>query len=171
MSKQAKSGEIVSLYPGSFDPLTLGHIDIIERASRIFPKVIVAIGHSPIKPSLFSVNEKSTMLNKAFSKLKNIEIHEYNGLTIEYAKKIKASVIVRGLRSHNDLVYESQMAVTNRHLYPNMDTVFLTASPETSHISSTLVRDIASHQGKLDGLVPQYVVKALQSKFPKNSKQ
>ena len=166
MSKQDNA----ALYPGSFDPLTLGHLDIIERGSKIFSKLIVAVGHSAVKSSVFSVDERKEFLKTACRGMENIEITSYDGLTVEFAREVGAQFILRGLRTSNDFVYESQMAVTNRNMYQDMESIFLLATPIYNHISSTIVRDIAKHGGKLTGLVPEYVISALHQRFPSSSK-
>ena len=155
----------LAIYPGSFDPPTFGHFDIIERSSKLFSRVVVAIGHSPLKPSLFTIEERAKFLEKLCENFPNVEVGSYEGLTVDYANEVGADIIIRGLRTDLDYSYESQMAVTNRILNKKVDSLFLVASPDYNHISSTLVRDIASHQGDLSKFVPDYVVKALKLKF------
>ena len=151
----------IAIFPGSFDPPTLGHLDVIHRASAMFDTVIVAVLENPSKQPAFSAAERVSMLRKASAGLGSVLVESFHGLLVDFARGRKATVIIRGIRSAADLDYERQMADTNRHLYPAIDTIFLAPSPAVAHISSTLVRDIASHGGSVRGLVPDAVEAAL----------
>jgi pantetheine-phosphate adenylyltransferase len=151
----------IAIFPGSFDPPTLGHLDIIQRASAMFDTLIVALLENPSKQPAFSTAERVSMLRNISTGLDNVRVESFHGLLVDFARGRKATIVVRGIRGGADLDYERQMAHTNRHLYPAIDTIFLTPSPAVAHISSTLVRDIASHGGSVRGLVPDAVETAL----------
>lgn len=155
-----------AMYTGSFDPLTSGHVDIIQRASKMFDEVVVAIGINPKKPGLFSSDERLKLVSSCCSKFANVKVASFSGLTAEFARKQKCSVLVRGLRDAQDFGFEMQMAHMNRHLEPSLETIFIPTLQELSEISSSLVKEVASLGGKIDGLVPIPVAKALKSKFP-----
>lgn len=154
-----------AVYPGSFDPITLGHVDIIERISKIYDHVIVLIAESPEKKSLFSTKEKIQLIQKSLSHLKNVEVDVHEGLTTDYVKSKKAQVIVRGLRAVVDFEYELTMANMNKKLAPKIETVLVFASPELYFVSSRGVKEIAKHRGALKGMVPAHVEKALKAKL------
>lgn len=154
-----------AIYPGSFDPVTNGHIDIIERAAKLFDRVTVAVLAHHDKNSLFSVEERLVLLQKAAAHIKNIEYETFDGLLVEYAKQKNIKTIVRGLRAVSDFDYEFQMALTNRQLDDELETVFLMTDSRYAYLSSSLVRQIAKFHGKISQLVPPVVVKALQQKF------
>lgn len=154
-----------AVYPGSFDPITLGHIDIIERISKIYDHVIVLISENPEKKSLFSTKEKTQLIKKALAHLKNVEVDVHEGLTVNYVKEKKAQVIVRGLRAVIDYEYELTMANMNKKLAPKIETVLIFASPELYFISSRGVKEVAKNKGSLKGMVSTHVEKALKSKL------
>ena len=154
-----------AVYPGSFDPITLGHIDIIERISKIYDHVIVLISESTEKKSLFSSREKIALIQKSLSHLKNVTVESNDGLTVDYVKTKKAQVIVRGLRAVVDFEYELTMANMNKKLAPKIETVLVFASPELYFISSRGVKEIARHKGSLKGMVSTHVEKALKAKL------
>lgn len=151
----------VAVCPGSFDPLTSGHIDIIERAAALFDRVVVGLLVNPGKTPLFSVDERLAILRDAFAGHARVAVETFDGLLVEFARRTRATTVVRGLRGVSDFDYERQMAVMNRHLHPGLDTIFLMPSPRFMHVSSSLVRDIASHGGSLAGLVPPAVIERL----------
>ena len=151
----------IAIFPGSFDPPTLGHLDIIRRAASLFDVLIVALLENPSKQPAFTTAERVAMLRKAIGPIGDVRVESFHGLLAEYARARQASVIVRGVRGGTDLEYERQMADTNRHLNPSIDTIFLTPSPAVAHISSTLVRDIVSLGGSVRGLVPDAVEAAI----------
>lgn len=145
--------------PGSFDPVTLGHIDIISRASRMFDHVIVAVLVNPAKekPS-FSIDERIYLLREATKDLKNIEIDSFDGLLADYAKKRQVTAIVKGLRAVSDFEYEFQMSLTNKMLNPGLETIFLTAEAKYMYLSSSMVKQVASFGGDIKGFVPDCVL-------------
>ena len=147
----------VAIFPGTFDPPTLGHIDVVARASAVFDRVIVAILKNPAKRPLFSLEERVAMLREACQPHAAVEVDTFDGLLTDYATKRGACAIVRGIRNTVDFDYELQMAGMNRHLAPAVDTVFLATSAQYAHISSSLVRDIVTFGGSLQGLVPAAV--------------
>jgi len=158
-----------AIYPGSFDPVTYGHIDLIKRAQEIFSEVIVAVAHNPHKKPLFSVKERVDMLRQATADLKGITIVDFNGLVVEYALKQKAKVLIRGLRMISDFEYEFQMALTNRRLSPDIETIFLMPQESFSYLSSKLLKEAASLGADLSSFVPDFVQKALKKKLRKVS--
>jgi len=160
--------EIRAIYPGSFDPLTHGHIDLIERASQIFDQLVVAVLTNLEKAPLFSIEERVEMLREVTAGMPNVSVDTFSGLLVDYAMKKKARVILRGIRAFTDYEYELQMALMNRQLQPNLETVFLTPAEAYSHISSRLVKEIFQHGGSVSGLVPPVVEQRLRQKvFPK----
>jgi pantetheine-phosphate adenylyltransferase len=154
-----------AIYPGSFDPVSYGHIDLIKRAQDIFPELIVAVAHNPHKKPLFSVKERVQMLKKATSEFKGIIVDDFDGLVVEYARKNKVHVLIRGLRMISDFEYEFQMALTNRKLAPDIETIFLMPQESYSYISSKLLKEAASLGADLSCFVPDYVERALKNKL------
>lgn len=148
---------MIAIYPGSFDPITLGHLDVIERGCKLFEKVIVAVARNPNKAPLFTVEQRIEQVRVCTQHLPNLEIDNFDGLTVIYAKLRQAQVLLRGLRVLSDFEYELQMAHTNKSLLPQIETVFLTTSNEYSFLSSSLVKEIAKFGGSIDHLVPQNV--------------
>lgn len=147
----------IAVCPGSFDPVTLGHLDIIERASELFDKVIVLVMSNSAKKSAFTVTERMELLKKCISS-GNIEIDTYNGLLVDYARKVNATAIVKGLRAVSDFDYEFQQALINKSLYPRIETVFLTASGENMFLSSSMVKEVCSLNGDISSYVPKEIV-------------
>jgi pantetheine-phosphate adenylyltransferase len=150
-----------TVYPGSFDPVTFGHIDVIERAIKLFDKVYVAVIRNPEKKAHFNANERLRLLKKSLNHLKNIEIDSFDGLLVNYVQKINASSIIRGLRAVSDFDYEFQMALTNRKMCPEIETVFLMTSEKFSYLSSSFIKQIADLGGDVSDFVPEVVAKAL----------
>ena len=148
----------IGVCPGSFDPVTLGHMDIIERATKIFDKVIVAVLNNPAKQTSFTVEERVTLLKRATEHLPTVEVDSFEGLLADYAKLCHATAIVKGLRALSDFEYEFQMALANRKLNPELDTVFLMTSAEYMYLSSSVVKDIAVHGGSVAGFVPEELI-------------
>ena len=148
---------VTAVYPGSFDPATYGHLDIIRRASISFDQVIVGVLHNSAKSPLFSVEERVNILQEATKGLENVEIVSFSGLTIEFARECGAKVIIRGLRAITDFEYELQMAQTNRVLAPDIDTMFLTTNLEYAYLSSTTVKEVAVFGGDISKFVPGFV--------------
>lgn len=156
-----------AIYPGSFDPVTYGHIDIIERAAGIFDELIVAVLDNKAKSPLFSVNERVNILKEVLSDIDNVKILSYEGLLVDFAMANEANVIIRGLRAVTDFEYELQMAQTNNVLNRNVDTMFLTASLKYAYLSSSTVKEVASYGGDISKFVPSYVEKLTHEKFGK----
>jgi pantetheine-phosphate adenylyltransferase len=157
----------IAVYPGSFDPVTFGHLDIIDRASKIFDHLIVSVFVHSAKKHLFEVPERVAMLKTALKGRKNVTVDSFEGLLVDYAKKKKTSVIVRGLRAISDLEYEFQIAATNRTLSPGIETVFFMPRQRYTYLSSSVVRDIAHFNGDVSKLVPAHVVKAIAARRKK----
>ena len=151
----------VAIYPGSFDPLTLGHVDIIERGSALFDSIIVAVLRNAEKSPLFTVDERLEMIRHTFRERGNVEADSFSGLLVDYASSRKATTIVRGIRAISDFEYEFQMALMNRRLAPAIETVFMMPAEEYSYVSSRLVKEVASLGGNVSGLVPEEVEKRL----------
>ncbi|MCR4716334.1 MAG: pantetheine-phosphate adenylyltransferase [Lachnospiraceae bacterium] len=154
-----------AIYPGSFDPVTIGHKDLIIRSTKMFDEVIVAVLDNYRKQSAFSVEERVAMLELLTKDVPNVKVKSFSGLLVDFAKQENANVIVRGLRAVTDYEYELQMAQTNRQLNSEIDTVFLTASADCSYISSSAVRELALFGGDYSGFVPKEVVPYLQKRF------
>lgn len=161
----------VGIYPGSFDPVTLGHLDIIKRASNLVDKLYVAVIKNKKKKSLFTVDERLDMLERVTKDIHNVEVESFDGLTVEYAKQKDANVIFRGLRAVTDFEYELQIAQTNHQLNPKIDTVFLITNVEYAYLSSSIVREIASYNGEIDRFVPELVLEDIYNKFNKGESE
>ncbi|MFZ1156725.1 MAG: pantetheine-phosphate adenylyltransferase [Candidatus Sulfotelmatobacter sp.] len=155
----------IAIYPGSFDPPTNGHLDLIQRGSRIFEELVVAILRNSEKSPMFSVAERLEMLRALTADLKNVRIDTFNGLMVEYAKSIDAVCILRGIRAISDYEYELQMALMNRKLEPTLETVFMMPADKYSYVSSRLVREVAQAGGPVKGLVPEVVEQKLREKL------
>lgn len=155
-----------AIYPGSFDPVTYGHIDLIKRAADIFPELTVAVAHNPHKKPLFSVKDRVEMLKKSTVDLKGIEIVDFDGLVVDYAMKEKAKVLIRGLRMLSDFEYEFQMALMNRRLKREIQTVFLMTGLRWIYTSSSIIKEAAQFGGDIEGMVPPVVLDRLKEKFP-----
>ena len=147
----------IALYPGTFDPITLGHVDIIKRALRIFDKLIVAVAENPEKSPLFSVNDRIELIKDAVQEFEGVEVISFNDLTARFARSIKAAVIIRGLRAVSDFEFEFQMALMNRKIEPSIETVFLMPNEKFSYLSSSLIKDIARRGGDVSCFVPESV--------------
>lgn len=155
----------VAVYPGSFDPVTLGHLDIIQRAAKHFDRVIVAVLNNSSKNPLFTVAERKELLRQVTADMPNVEIDSFRDLLINYMNQKKANVIVRGLRAVSDFEYELQMASTNQKLNDEVETFFMMTNPQYSYLSSSIVKEIARFQGNVSDLVPDIVETALRNKF------
>ena len=156
-----------AIYPGTFDPLTLGHVDIIARGSALFDKIVVAVLRNVEKSPLFSVEDRVEMIQEAFADSKNVETDAFSGLLVDYARAKKATAIVRGIRAISDFEYEFQMALMNGRLAPSIETVFMMPAEEYSYVSSRLVKEVAELGGSVKGLVPAGVERRLQQKLGK----
>lgn len=154
-----------AVYPGSFDPVTNGHLDVITRGANLFDRVIVGVLHNSAKSPLFSAEERVKILEEATADLKNVEIVSFSGLSVEFARKCNAKVIIRGLRAITDFEYELQMAQTNRVLAPDIDTMFLTTSLEYAYLSSTTVKEVAAFGGDISKFVPEFVRRKVYKKL------
>jgi pantetheine-phosphate adenylyltransferase len=157
--------KITAIYPGSFDPPTNGHLDLIERGSKIFDELVVAILRNPDKNPLFSVAVRRYMLEELTTKFKNVRIDTFDGLTVDYAIKVGATAILRGIRAISDYEYELQMALMNRKLHPELETVFMMPAEKYSYLSSRLAREVARLGGNIQGLVPEMVEQKLKEKL------
>jgi len=155
----------IAVYPGTFDPVTNGHVDLVERSLRLFDKVLVAIAANPKKEPLFSLQERIDMFRKAIGRRSNVSIEGFDCLLVDYMKEKKAVGLIRGLRAVSDFEYEMQMALMNRRLDEDIETVFLMPSEEYSFITSTIVKEAASYGGDVSSLVPRIVVQKLRKKF------
>ncbi|WP_339249516.1 pantetheine-phosphate adenylyltransferase [Sporosarcina sp. FSL W8-0480] len=155
----------IAVVPGSFDPITNGHVDIIERASKVFPEVRVAVMNNSSKQSLFTVEERKELIRKVTSKFPNVIIESSSGLLIEYARNVGASVIVRGLRAISDFEYEMQITSMNRMLDESIETFFVMTKNQYSFLSSSIVKEVAKYGGDISALVPAEVEDALKKKF------
>ena len=156
-----------AVYPGSFDPITYGHIDIIKRASRLYDTVYIAVAHSTDKKLLFTVRERVDMVKKATKGLKNIIVEDFNGLVVDYVRRKKSCVIIRGLRMISDFEYEFQMALTNRKLADDVETIFMMPNESYSYLSSKLIKEVVGLGADVSDFVPSFVRDALKKKLKK----
>jgi pantetheine-phosphate adenylyltransferase len=156
---------VIAAYSGTFDPITLGHYDIICRAARMFPKVIVAVGLNISKNPRFNMDERVELIQEVTKHLPNVQVKGFGGLVVNFARENGVTVLVRGVRTVADVEYEKQMAVMNRDLYPELDTVMLAPSPEYAHLSSSLVRELAGLGAPVEKLVPKPVIPVLLERF------
>lgn len=156
---------VTAIYPGTFDPITKGHFDIVTRASKLFDHIILAVAESPGKKPMFDIYERVALAKEILADFTNIEVISFNGLIMDLAQEKKANVIVRGLRAVSDVDFELQMAVMNRHLIPNVETVFITPNENLSYISSSLVREIAALRGDVSAFVHEPVVTAIKRRY------
>lgn len=155
----------IALCPGSYDPPTNGHIDVIERAARHFESIVVAVIANPSKQAMFSLDERTTMLKEALADTDNVEIASFDGLLVDFARERGISVVIKGLRAISDFEYELQMAQMNDALLPGLDTMFVTANPSWAFLSSSLVKEVAKFGGDVSGLVPGGVARALSERL------
>ncbi|MDD3296207.1 MAG: pantetheine-phosphate adenylyltransferase [Candidatus Omnitrophica bacterium] len=159
----------VAICPGTFDPVTNGHIDIIKRAAAIFEKIIVAVAENTSKKTLFSCRERVAMVHEATQGIKGVTVEEFKGLVVDFARKKEAKTIIRGLRMISDFEYEFQMALTNRNLAPDVETIFFMPHPNYSYISSRLIKEVISLGADLHQFLPGEVIKMLKIKLNENS--
>lgn len=155
----------IGIYPGSFDPVTLGHLDIIRRSSLLVDRLVIGVLDNSSKSPLFTAEERVGMIRKVTGDLPNVEIEAFAGLLVDYAKLKNAHIIVRGLRAVTDFEYELQMAQTNHKIYPQADTVFFTTSVEYAYLSSSVVKEIAKHSGDIRQFVPEQIVDFIYEKY------
>jgi len=158
----------IGVYPGSFDPVTFGHLDIIKRSLNIFDELIVAVLENPRKKTIFTLDERLELLNVSLKDAGRIKIYKFSGLLVDFMQKHNANVIIRGLRVVSDYEYEYQMALLNNKLNHSMDTIFLMAHSQFAFLSSTNVRELASLGGSIKDMVPEFVEKKIKEKFKKN---
>lgn len=154
-----------AVYPGSFDPLTLGHLDIIRRSAEIVDELVVSVLHNSAKNSLFSTDERVSMIEEVTKDIPNVKVTAFDGLLVDYVKKVDASMIVRGLRAVTDFEYELQLAQTNHILNPEAETIFLTTNLQYSYLSSTIVKEIASYGGDISKFVPPEFIERIYKKY------
>ena len=147
----------IGIYPGSFDPVTLGHLDVIKRSSKIVDKLVIGVLKNIAKTSLFTNDERVEMIEDVVKDIKNVSVEAFDGLTVTFAREKQATVIIRGLRAVSDFEYELQVAQINHKLAPDIDTIFLTTSVEYSYLSSSIVKEVASYGGEIKGLVSDIV--------------
>jgi pantetheine-phosphate adenylyltransferase len=153
------------MYPGTFDPITNGHHELVRRAARLFERVVVAVAASPHKAPVFGLEERIGLARQVLSDIGNVSVDGYQGLTVEYARAHGLQVVIRGLRAVSDFEYEFQLATMNRHLLPEVETIFMTPAEQYTFISATFVREVAALGGDVSGLVHPVVVKALQQRY------
>ncbi|MHA3775465.1 pantetheine-phosphate adenylyltransferase [Verrucomicrobiota bacterium sgz303538] len=154
-----------AIYPGSFDPVTNGHLDVIQRAAKLFDEIIVAVAHNEQKSGLFSMDERVDLLSEVIAELPNVRVTRFSGLLVNYAREQGASAVIRGLRAISDFEFEFQMALMNRKLEPAIETIFLMPREEYTAISSRIVKEIAKLGGNVEAFVPPLVARALREKF------
>ncbi|MBQ6833509.1 MAG: pantetheine-phosphate adenylyltransferase [Lachnospiraceae bacterium] len=154
-----------AIYPGSFDPVTLGHLDVIERASKLFDHLVIGVLNNSVKSPLFSIEERVNMIEEAIKDLPNVEVKCFGGLTVEFAKECEANAVVRGLRAVTDFDYELQLAQLNRVISPEVDTVFLTTNLKYAYLSSSSVKEVASYGGDISHFVTPYVEEKVKEKY------
>ena len=154
----------IAIYPGSFDPITNGHIDVVTRAAKIFDRLVIGIYDNPGKQLMFTLEERVELAHKAVANLPNIEVMPFTGLAVDFADKVKAQVMVRGLRVSADFEHEFDMAMMNKKLNPELELVCLMASPEYQFLSSSLLKEVARLGGNINDLVPKHVAEALRKK-------
>lgn len=161
----------VAVYPGSFDPVTNGHLDIIQRASKTFDRVYVAILTNSSKTPMFSIEQRLDWLRRSTAHIENVEVDCFSGLLVNYMKEKNANIIIKGLRAVSDFEYEFQMALMNRKLSPDVETLFMMTSGKYSYLSSSIVKEIARHKASLSGLVPEFMIGEISELIEKKSKE
>ncbi len=159
------ASKLIAIYPGTFDPITNGHIDVVQRATKMFPTVIVLVARNSSKTPMFTDEERIGMIRDVFKTNRSVKVDVFDGLLVEYAKKKKAKVLVRGIRAVSDFEYEFQMALMNRKLAPTIDTIFLMPHARYTYLNSTIVREVARLGGDVSGLVPANVQRLLLKKL------
>ena len=155
----------IAIYPGSFDPMTYGHLDIIERSAKMVDKLYVSVLINSAKNALFSIDERVSMIKEMTAHIPNVEVTSFEGLLVDYAKQMNASILVRGLRAVTDFEYELQIAQSNRMVNPDVDTIFLTTSLEYAYLSSTIVKEVASYGGDISKFVPKLIADEVYKKL------
>lgn len=155
----------IAVYPGSFDPITNGHLDIIKRAARVYDKVVVGVLDNINKKPLFTIDDRKRMIDKVISGIDNVECDTFSGLLVDFLKTKNATVIIKGLRTVADFEYEFQMALLNKALNPEFETMFMMTNSGFSYISSSMVKEVAKYNGSLDGLVPEEIIPEIRKKY------
>ena len=161
----------VAVYPGSFDPITYGHLDVLERATLIFDKVIVGVLENPSKKQLFSAEERIDLIRRSVGENPRVEVDTFDGLTVEFANRVGATAIVRGLRAVSDFENEFQMALMNRRLAPHINTIFLMTAFSNVFVSSSLIKEVCQYGGRIDDFVPPSVAAAMRERLPSRGKR
>jgi len=164
-SQYGQNNMKIGIYPGTFDPITLGHLDIIKRANKLFDKVIIAVAEDSRKNPIFTIDERKKLIEESTRNMNNVEVDSFKGLLVQYAEKIEAISIIRGLRVLSDFEDEFKMALMNRSLNDNIVTMFLMPHEKYTHLSSSIIREVAKLKGDISKLVPRNVKKALDEKF------
>ena len=154
-----------AIYPGSFDPITYGHLDIIQRSSKVFDEVVIGVLNNSAKTSLFSIEERLDMTKMLTKQYDNVTVDSFDGLLVDYARSIDANIVIRGLRAVTDFEYEIQIAQTNKVEYPDLETMFMTTALNYSYLSSTIVREFASYGGDISRFVPEEIIPMIQAKY------
>lgn len=154
-----------AIYPGSFDPVTKGHLDVIARSARLVDELVVGVLNNSAKNALFSAQERVNMLKELISEFPNVKVDAFDGLLVDYAKRIDATIIVRGLRAVTDFEYELQIAQTNHEIYADLETIFLTTRLEYAYLSSTIVKEVASYGGDISRFLPPQMIQRVYEKF------
>jgi pantetheine-phosphate adenylyltransferase len=165
VKKSAQINEPTALFPGTFDPFTNGHLDLTRRAARLFDRVVVAVAHNPGKGTMFSPEERVTMIENATRSLRGVEVADFSGLVVDCAREVGAHVMIRGLRAVSDFEFEFQMALMNRRLSRGLEVAYLMPSQQYTYLNSTLVKEVARLGGSVRGLVPRFVEEALHRKL------
>lgn len=160
-----ESKYVKAICPGSFDPITYGHVDIIERASQLFPEVVVGVLQNPNKKPLFSIEERVDLIKTAVIHLPNVKVEAFRGLLVDFANQIKANLIIKGLRAISDFEFEFQMSLSNKRMAPDIETMFMMTKNEYSYLSSSMIKELAQFNASIHSLVPPEVEKALIKKF------
>ena len=162
----AKNGKVKAVFPGAFDPFTLGHLDVVRRGAPLFAELIVGVGENPAKEHFFPVAERLEMIRQLVGEIPNVRVDSYNCLTVEYVRKIEADVILRGIRTLSDYHYEFTLALTNRSV-AGVETIFVMSSEQYAHLSSSLIKEVASLGGDISAFLPEPIVKRVKAKFAK----
>lgn len=160
-----------AIYPGSFDPITFGHLDIIERSASIFDELVIGVLNNSAKNSLFSLEERVNMIKELTAQYPNVTVASFDGLLIDYMNEIEANIVIRGLRAVSDFEYELQIAQTNHVQSPNIETVFLTTNLQYSYLSSTIVKEFAAYGGDISKFVPDSIIDRIYGKYNKNKEK